>query len=244
MTADRVAVVDDHVLFAEAMVVALTGRGYDAWCVVPTTSPPSNASLISRVLDRRPDVVLLDLDLGAAGDSKELLGRLADRSLDVVVVTGNSDPVQIGAALAAGAKTVISKSLPLEQILDTLMRLRDGLPAMPRHERERLLERGREVDEFDREVKARFELLTTREGEVLGQLMAGRQVSEIARRSFVSESTVRTQVKSVLSKLQVNSQLTAVGLAYRAGWRPPVGDWSVGWVRPADDLSASRATAS
>ena len=57
-----------------------------------------------------------------------------------------------------------------------------------------------------------------------------RQVSEIARRSFVSESTVRTQVKSVLGKLQVNSQLTAVGLAYRARWRAPgahgTGDWN------------------
>ena len=243
MSADRVAVVDDHVVFAEAMVVALAGRGYDAWCVPPTTRPPAVASLITRVLERRPDVVLLDLDLGEAGDGKELLARLADRSLDVVVVTGNSDPVQIGAALAAGAKTVISKSLPLEQILDTLMRLRDGLPAMSRQERERLLARGREEDEFEREVKARFDLLTNREGEVLGQLMAGRQVSEIARRSFVSESTVRTQVKSVLSKLQVNSQLTAVGLAYRANWRAPVGDWSQGWGRSARDLSAPRATA-
>jgi DNA-binding NarL/FixJ family response regulator len=243
MSADRVVVVDDHVLFAEAMVVALGGRGYDAWCIAPTPSTPTNASLISRVLQGKPDVVLLDLDLGEAGDSKDLLARLADRSLDVVVVTGNADPVQIGAALTAGAKTVISKSLPLEQILDTLMRLRDGLPAISRQERERLLARGREEGEFDREVKARFDLLTTREGEVLGQLMAGRQVSEIARRSFVSESTVRTQVKSVLSKLQVNSQLTAVGLAYRANWRPPAGDWSEGWTRPAGHLPAPRATA-
>lgn len=243
MSADRVAVVDDHVLFAEAMVVALAGRGYDAWCVLPTETSPTGGSLISRVLAGKPDVVLLDLDLGPAGDSKDLLARLADRSLDVVVVTGNSDPVQIGAALAAGAKTVISKSLPLEQILDTLMRLRDGLPAMPRHERERLLARGREEGEFDREVKARFDLLTNREGEVLGQLMAGRQVSEIARLGFVSESTVRTQVKSVLSKLQVNSQLTAVGMAYRAHWRPPAGDWSDGWGRGAHDLAAPRATA-
>ena len=50
-------------------------------------------------------------------------------------MTGNSDPVRIGAALAAGAKTVLSKSLPLEQILDTLTRLRDGLPAMAKQER-------------------------------------------------------------------------------------------------------------
>jgi DNA-binding NarL/FixJ family response regulator len=158
-------------------------------------------------------------------------------------VTGNSDPVRIGAALAAGAATVISKSYPLEQILDTLTRLRDGLPAMAKEERERLVGHWRQQRQFDREIKARFALLTTREGEVLGELMAGRQVSEIARRSFVSESTVRTQVKSVLSKLQVNSQLTAVGLAYRAHWRAPGSDGSEDWTLQAPDLPRSRATA-
>jgi two-component system, NarL family, nitrate/nitrite response regulator NarL len=237
MSADRVAVVDDHALFGEAMVVALTDCGYDAWCVAPT-----GPSLAAQVLAGEPDVVLLDLDLGDTGDSDDLLARLSNRSVDVVVVTGNSDPVQIGAALTAGAKTVISKSLPLEQILDTLARLRDGLPVMSKDERERLLARGRAESAFERDVKARFDLLTTREAEVLGQLMAGRQVSEIARRGFVSESTVRTQVKSVLSKLQVRSQLTAVGLAYRAQWRPP-SDNSGEWTRPGSDLPAPRASA-
>ena len=66
--------------------------------------------------------------------------------------------------------------------------------------------------------------MTRREAEVLGQLMAGKQVTEIARTRFVSESTIRTQVKSILSKLQVSSQLTAVGLAHRIGWTPPVAE--------------------
>ena len=45
MSADRVAVVDDHVLFAEAVVVALAHRGYDAWCVDPLANSPSTAGL-------------------------------------------------------------------------------------------------------------------------------------------------------------------------------------------------------
>lgn len=242
MTARRVVVVDDHVLFAEAMVVTLANRGYEARCVIPTEETATGALLAGQVLAAKPDVVLLDLDLGVGGDGLDLIDRLASRCV-VVVVSGSSDPVQTGAALASGATTVISKSLPLEQILDTLVRLRDGLPAMPRQERERLLALWREERDFEREVKARFDLLTTRESEVLGQLMAGRQVSEIARRSFVSESTVRTQVKSVLSKLQVNSQLTAVGLAYRAHWRAPVTGDSDGWLRRGPDPAQPRATA-
>jgi two-component system, NarL family, nitrate/nitrite response regulator NarL len=242
MSATRVAVVDDHVLFAEVMVVALVNRGYDARCVIPAADTPAGPSLAAQVLAGKPDVVLLDLDLGGAGDGVDLIARLSARSL-VVVVSGVSDPVLIGAAIASGATTVISKSLPLEQILATLMRLGDGLPAISKQERERLLARWREAGEFDREIKARFDLLTTREAEVLGELMAGRQVSEIARRSFVSESTVRTQVKSVLSKLQVNSQLTAVGLAYRSHWRGRCSEGSGSWTRRTSDQPRPRATA-
>src|SRR5215212_2105282 len=243
MSISRLAVVDDHVLFAEAMVIALVNRGFEARCVVPSENNPNGASLIAQVLAGKPDVVLLDLDLGEAADSLDMLARLSSVST-VVVVTGSSDPLLIGAALAAGATTVISKSTPLEQILDTLTRLRDGLPAMSEQERERLLSRWREAGEFEREVKARFDLLTTREAEVLGELMMGRQVSEIARRSFVSEATVRTQVKSVLSKLQVNSQLTAVGLAHRARWSAPGSGRLDRWGRPAaPSLPPPRATA-
>ena len=68
---------------------------------------------------------------------------------------------------------------------------------------------------------ARLDLLSTREREVLADLMAGRSVREIAERKVVSEATVRTQVKAVLAKLEVGSQLAAVGLAHRVDWRPP-----------------------
>ncbi len=51
--------------------------------------------------------------------------------------------------------------------------------------------------------------------------MQGRTVREIANLSVVSEATVRTQVKSILAKLEVSSQLAAVGLAHSIGWRGP-----------------------
>ena len=63
--------------------------------------------------------------------------------------------------------------------------------------------------------------LGQRESQVLAELVAGRQVRQIAAEGSVSEATVRTQVKSVLSKLGVGSQLAAVSMAHRAGWRGP-----------------------
>ena len=52
--------------------------------------------------------------------------------------------------------------------------------------------------------------------------MGGQTVREIARSAVVSEATVRTQVKSILAKLEVSSQLAAVGLANQVGWQPTV----------------------
>ena len=49
---------------------------------------------------------------------------------------------------------------------------------------------------------------------------AGHRFGDIARACFVSEATVRTQVRSILTKLEVSSQIAAVGLAYTADWRP------------------------
>ena len=51
--------------------------------------------------------------------------------------------------------------------------------------------------------------------------MKGRAVRQIAERGVVSEATVRTQVKSILAKLEVSSQLAAVGMANEMGWQAP-----------------------
>jgi DNA-binding NarL/FixJ family response regulator len=71
-------------------------------------------------------------------------------------------------------------------------------------------------------MRRRLELLTPRERQVLGALIEGHNVRDIARSSVVSEATVRTQVKSILGKLEVSSQLAAVGLAHHVGWRHPL----------------------
>ena len=75
------------------------------------------------------------------------------------------------------------------------------------------------LDGREREaVLAPFAHLTAREAEVLADLMEGLATDVIAERHYVSLATVRSQVRAVLQKLCVNSQLAAVALAYRSGW--------------------------
>ncbi len=216
----RVTVVDDHSLFAETLVIALRAEGFQAQCVVPRDDV-SAGKLARSIEQTHPNLVLLDLDLGVGKDGTSLVPSLVGSGATVAVVTGSSSAARQGEALASGAATVIHKSVPFATIIEIVTRLRAGRAVMNRERRAELLQVHRESMAAQRQVRERFDQITRRESEVLGLLMAGHQVSEIARTRFVSESTVRTQVKSILAKLQVSSQLTAVGLAHQVGWKPP-----------------------
>ncbi|MCY7396858.1 MAG: response regulator transcription factor [Nocardioides sp.] len=217
----RIVIVEDHVLFAESLELALLVEGYDVRRVlVPERSVTPNA-LLSTIARHQPRVVLLDLDLGDFGDGVLLIPALARTGADVVVVTGTVDRARWGEALRYGARKVSSKSRPLNEILATVRRINHGLPVMDREEREELLALWQDQRDERDDVNARLGRLTPRERQVLGHLMRGRAVHDIAALGVVSEATVRTQVKSILAKLEVSSQLAAVGMAHHVEWRPP-----------------------
>jgi two-component system nitrate/nitrite response regulator NarL len=218
----RIVILEDHVLFAESLELALTVEGYDVRRIMIPDHAQSPSALIAHVTRQRPRVVLLDLDLGQFGYGEQMIAPLALAGINVVVVTGSLDRARWGEAVRLGARKVLAKSRPLNDVLATVRRINQGLQVMAPAEREELLaawssERAHLVD-----LQGRLDRLTIREREVLAHLMKGRTVREIAAVGVVSEATVRTQVKSILAKLEVTSQLAAVGLAHQVSWRPPV----------------------
>jgi DNA-binding NarL/FixJ family response regulator len=217
---NRLALVEDHSLFAESLEMALHLEGFDA-ARVALERDMAASRLLTAILALRPRTVLLDLDLGAYGDGMALIRPLTDARVAVIVVTSTTDRTRWGECVLHGARKIVPKNAPLSEIIACVRRIGNGLPMMLPAEREELLECWRQRVAAEKEILKRLHQLTVREGEVLGLLMSGQQVSEIARGRFVSESTVRTQVKAILAKLQVGSQLTAVGLAHRADWTPP-----------------------
>lgn len=219
----RIVLIEDQTLFAEALVVALFTQGHDVRLVpVPPHGEPV-ASMAAAALRHDPALVLLDLDLnlGRFGDASRLIEPLVTGGARVVVVTGSLDERRWGGCLAAGAALTMTKTRPLREILTAVDRLRAGLPVLDEVERERLVERWRTERPRIEEDRRRLALLTGRESEVLRELIAGNTVLDIARASFVAEGTVRAQVRSILAKLGVSSQIAAVGLAHRALWAPP-----------------------
>lgn len=211
--------IEDHVLFAEALELTLSLEGYDVRRLELPAEGGSLATLRSLALRANPRTVVLDLDLGRFGDGVALIAPLARAGANVVVVTSSEERSRWGACMRQGARKVLSKGGALQDVRATLRRLHQGLPVVTREELESLLGAWQRENASLVDMRRRLESLTPREREVLGALIDGQTVRGIARDSVVSEATVRTQVKSILAKLEVSSQLAAVGLAHHAGWR-------------------------
>ncbi|MBB3041960.1 response regulator [Nocardioides sp. LMS-CY] len=216
----KLLIIEDHTLFAESLELALNLEGYDVQRF-PIPEEGGAQAVLASVVRMRPRIVLLDLDLGGVGDGVRLITPMVKAGVNVVVVTASNDRARWGECLRHGARKVLSKSQPLNEILSTVRRINQGLPVIDREEREALISHWHEQGLERVALQRRLALLTPREEAVLGELMQGRTVRDIASSSFVSEATVRTQVKAILSKLEVSSQLAAVGIANTAGWQPP-----------------------
>lgn len=215
----RVLIIEDHELLAESLELTLSLEGYDVRRLALPEEGGSMATLRSAALRANPRIVLLDLDLGRFGDGMALIAPLARAGANVVVVTASMDRGRWGACVKQGARKVLSKGRPLQETLSTVRRLSQGLPVMTSQELESLLDAYRQERAATEDVRRKLEMLTPREKQVLGQLIDGHNVRDIARTSVVSEATVRTQVKSILGKLEVSSQLAAVGLAHQVDWQ-------------------------
>lgn len=215
---DEVVIVDDHGLLATTLATALELRGI----TVTQVPPGDDLGVLRRALsERRPSLVLLDLDLGAAGDATPLVQPLSEAGIPVLMITGITDPIRRARCVAAGAVGVIDKSQGVDTLVDAIVRVRAEGTLLSEHERQRQLALLRAHEREHHRRLAPFAQLSRREAEVLGELMAGHTVDEIAANAVVSQTTVRTQVRSILSKLGVNSQIAAIGLAHEAGWEPP-----------------------
>ena len=219
MAADHpatVLVVDDHRFIAAALVHLLSGRGFDAHAV-PVTDP---GTILAETAAHPPGVVLLDLDLGAGTDGRlldgtDLIGPLRAAGWTVLVLTGTSDLDRIAAAVAQGAANWIIKSVDFDDIARLAEEAVHGRGLLPPVERAALVERHRDARQRQQSAAVRLDRLSPREREVLDRLAEGAAPATIASSGFISLGTVRAHIRSILLKLEVNSQLAAVALIRR-----------------------------
>jgi DNA-binding NarL/FixJ family response regulator len=169
----------------------------------------------------RPDVVLMDIRMPRM-DGIEATRRLAgpqarDPVRVLILTTFDLDELVLG-ALRAGASGFLLKDAPPEDMLDAVRVVARGDALIAPSVTRRLLDRfASKLPDPQRARPPALDGLTAREVEVLGLMARGMSNAEIAEQLVVSETTVKTHVGRVLSKLDLRDRVQAVVLAYETG---------------------------
>jgi DNA-binding NarL/FixJ family response regulator len=198
----RVLSVDDHPLFREGVGAIINSQA--DMSLAGTASNGKEGIETFRAL--RPDVTLMDLRLPDLGGLDVMIAlRSACPDAHVIVLTTFEGDMDVQRALKAGARGYLLKSMPPQQILDTIRQVHAGKKVVPAEIAACLAEHLGE------------QALSQREMEVLQQVAAGCRNRDIAARLFIAEETVKVHVKHIMGKLGANDRTQSVAIALRRG---------------------------
>ncbi|MGW5081854.1 response regulator [Micromonospora echinospora] len=211
----RVLLADDQPLLRTGFRMVLGAE--DDLDVVGEAGDGAEAVELARRL--LPDVVLMDIRMprmdGVAATRAIVSARLPVRVL--VLTTFEQDEHVVG-SLRAGASGFLTKDVPAEDLVAAIRTVAAGDAVMSPRILRRLLDRFAELLPDPAAAPARtLDPLTDREREVLVHMARGLSNAEIARVLSVSETTVKTHVGHVLTKLRLRDRVQAVVLAYETG---------------------------
>ncbi|MGV9664135.1 response regulator [Nocardia niigatensis] len=198
----RLVICDDHVV-VRAGLRALLASAPRIDVIGEAGSGPEVVALAESL---RPDVVLMDLQLGGDMDGIEATRRItsgAGAAPYVLVLTTYDTDADITRAIAAGATGYLLKAERPEELFAAIHAAAQGRTALSPPVADRVLNRMRNPQPA----------LTARELDILGQLSQGLGNREIARALHVSEATVKTHLGRIYDKLGVDNRAAAVAVA-------------------------------
>jgi DNA-binding NarL/FixJ family response regulator len=217
----RVLLVDDQPLLRTGFRMVLGGEpGLD---VVGEAGDGIEAVDLTRRL--LPDVVLMDIRMprmdGVAATRAIVAARLP---VSVLILTTFDLEEYVVGALRAGASGFLAKDVPADDLITAIRTVAAGEAVVGPRILKRLLDRFAEtLPDPDSAPPRDLKALTEREREVLVQVARGLSNAEIGRELRVSETTVKTHVGHVLTKLGLRDRVQAVVLAYECGLVRPGG---------------------
>ncbi len=197
----RVLVADDHQLMREG-TAALIGADERIEVVGLARDGGEAVALAER---RRPDVVLLDLNMPGVGGLEacaRLRGLGSPPTPEVLMLTVSDEEPDLYAALRVGAAGYLTKDMPPAELIEAVLAVARGEPRIAPAMANRML-----VDPLEE--------LSARERDVLGLIAEGLRNREIAGRLVISETTVKTHVRHVLEKLRIRNRAEAAAFAAR-----------------------------
>ena len=210
----RVVIADDQQLIRTGLRMILAAEpGIE---VVGEASTGTEAVAMTREL--RPDVVLMDIrmpDLDGIEATRRIVAGNQEPKTSVLILTTFDLDEYVYDALRAGASGFLLKDAPAHQLIAGIRMAGDGDALLAPSITRRLIEEF--ATARPSEDLSAFSDLSPRELEVFGLLATGKSNSEIAAELFVGETTVKTHVTRILTKLGVRDRVQAVVLAYETG---------------------------
>ncbi len=198
----RILVVDDHPLLRDGIAALIEGQP-DMEVVGEAADGREG---IEQFLKQAPDITLMDLQMPEITGVDAIIAiRRKAPDARIIVLTTYSGDVQVLHAMEAGARAYLLKNLLHKELLDTIRTVNAGRKTMSSAVAAELAEHSGE------------DVLTTREIDVLRLIAGGHANKEIAARLSITEETVKSRVKSILSKLHANDRTHAAMIALRRG---------------------------
>ncbi len=197
----RVVLCDDHAMVRAGLRALLAGAGGIE--VIGEAATGQEAINLAAAL--RPNVVLMDLQLGDGMDGVEAIRRIravAEPPRVLVLTTYDTD-ADITRSIAAGATGYLLKAESADELYAAIRAAAAGRTALSAPVADRMMA----------QLRAPRPALTDRERDILEQLAQGVGNREIARRLFISEATVKTHLGRIYEKLGVDTRAGAVAVA-------------------------------
>jgi len=198
----RILSVDDHPLFREGIGPVLNSQ--PDMSLAGVACKGTEAIEAFRAL--QPDVTLIDLRLPDLNGIEVLLTiRSEFPEARIIVLTTFEHDTEIQRALKAGAQGYLLKSMPAEQMIETIRQVHAGKKSVPAQIAATLAEHFAD------------EALSEREIEVLLHVAAGNRNRDIAEKLYIVEETVKVHLRHIMAKLGARDRTEAVTIAVRRG---------------------------
>ncbi|MEC3974663.1 response regulator transcription factor [Amycolatopsis sp. H20-H5] len=208
-----VMVVDDHPIWRDGVARDLAEHGFD----VRATAPDGEAAVrIARAV--RPDVVLMDLNLGETSGvdaTREITGILP--ATKVLVLSASGEHSDVLEAVKAGASGYLVKSASAHELVDAVRRTAAGDPVFTAGLAGLVLGEYRRMADTPADGSPPPPRLTERETDVLRLVAKGLTARQIAEKLVLSHRTVENHVQSTLRKLQLHNRVELARYAIEHG---------------------------
>jgi two-component system nitrate/nitrite response regulator NarL len=212
----RIMIVDDHAILREGLRMFIENS--------PNMKVVGNAAnrmeALATAKRERPNVVLLDVDLGEENGLAFLTELLEiDENMQVLILTGVRDSEMHRRAVRLGAVGVVMKENAPEVLIKAIEKVRQGEIWLDHSAIASVigdLRRASPPQRADPE-EAKINTLTPREREIVRLTADGLSGPDLAKRLFISEKTVHNHLASIYSKLEVSGRLALALYAQRHG---------------------------